>query len=125
MNCATPCAPARLTAAGSNRLSCQISRAKKSVGRSFALRPPQARCRCCRSILAVMASGCCLRPHQSRQVPLHSPALSSRQHWRVKPTERVQIRQGCACSYLLAFLFRKGSLALAKGKAPDLAKCFG
>jgi hypothetical protein len=35
MNCATPCAPARLTAAGSNRLSCQISRAKKSVGRSF------------------------------------------------------------------------------------------
>src|SRR6516164_9208404 len=35
MNCATPCAPARLTAVGSNRLSCQISRAKKSVGRSF------------------------------------------------------------------------------------------
>ena len=35
MNCATPCAPARLTAAGSNRLSCQISRVKKSVGRSF------------------------------------------------------------------------------------------
>src|SRR3984893_963950 len=35
MNCATPCAPARLTADGSNRLSCQISRAKKSAGRSF------------------------------------------------------------------------------------------
>src|SRR6516225_5412570 len=35
MNCATPCAPARLTAVGSKRLSCQISRAKKSTGRSF------------------------------------------------------------------------------------------
>src|SRR6516164_7209319 len=37
MNCATPCAPARLTAVGSNRLSCQISLAKKSVGRSFSV----------------------------------------------------------------------------------------
>src|SRR3984893_7335216 len=35
INCATPCAPARLTADGSNRLSRQISRAKKLVGRSF------------------------------------------------------------------------------------------
>jgi hypothetical protein len=37
MNCATPCAPARLTAVGSKRLSCQISRAKKSTGRSFSV----------------------------------------------------------------------------------------
>jgi hypothetical protein len=37
INCATPCAPARLTADGSNRLSRQISRAKKS-GRQIVLR---------------------------------------------------------------------------------------
>src|SRR5262249_15559798 len=35
MNCATPCAPAGLTAAGSKRLSCQISLVKKSTGKSF------------------------------------------------------------------------------------------
>jgi hypothetical protein len=36
MNCATPCAPAWLTASGLKRLSCQMSRVKNSAGRSFA-----------------------------------------------------------------------------------------
>jgi hypothetical protein len=36
MNCATPCAPARLTMCWSNLLSCQIRRAKNPVGRPFA-----------------------------------------------------------------------------------------
>ena len=36
MNCATPCAPFRLTARGLNRLSCQIRRVKNSIGSSLA-----------------------------------------------------------------------------------------
>src|SRR5438132_29923 len=36
MNCATPCAPLRLTARGSNLLSCQIKRVKNSIGSSLA-----------------------------------------------------------------------------------------
>src|SRR5207248_1111046 len=36
MNCATPCAPFRLTARGLNLLSCQIRRVKNSIGSSFA-----------------------------------------------------------------------------------------
>ena len=35
MNCATPCAPLKLTALGLKRLSCQISRMKKSAGNSW------------------------------------------------------------------------------------------
>src|SRR4051812_31514908 len=36
MNCAMPIAPAVLTLTGSNRLSCQIRRARKAGGRSLA-----------------------------------------------------------------------------------------
>ena len=35
MNCAMPCAPAGLTAAGSKRLSCQMRRVKSSSGSSL------------------------------------------------------------------------------------------
>ena len=34
INCAMPCAPLKLTALGLKRLSCQISRMKKSAGSS-------------------------------------------------------------------------------------------
>ena len=37
MNCAIPCAPAWLTEKTSNRLSCQISRRKKSSGSAFSV----------------------------------------------------------------------------------------